>query len=91
MEAGAHGRRCPRRLEEGVRSLELELQLVEGTEAEEGVRAAGTRVTDSCELPCEVREQDLVLWKSSQCSQLLSRLSSPLFIWQFCLFTCFCM
>jgi hypothetical protein len=48
--------------------------------------------TDSCELSCKYWELNLILWKSSQCSEWLSHLSSPLntlstsFLHLFCLF-----
>lgn len=41
---------------------------------EDGVRCLGTRVMDSGEAPCGSWEPNCVLWKSSQCSQLRSRL-----------------
>lgn len=43
----------------------------------DGIRCPATGATGSCKHPCSMENITLVLWKSSQCSEILSHLYNP--------------
>lgn len=47
------------------------------------IRSPGSRVTDSCKLPCGCWKSNQLIWKNSQCSEILNHLFGPDLIYLF--------